>query len=613
MKVTSLCGWLTSSLLVGAASALTVAEINGKNFLSPYNGATFTNLTGIVTAKGPSGIWIRDVTPTSDERMSDAIYVFGSALAQNASILTGDVIVLSGKVSEYRSTSSYLYLTEIASPVVSAILEHGVEVAPRVIGVDTLSPPTEQYTSLDAGDVFGVPNNQNLISVINPVLEPTKYGLDFWESLVGQLVTVKSPHAVSRPNSYGETWVVGAWNTTGDNNRDGVTLTSKDGNPEAIIIGDPLDGTNSPTTIKLGDTLEDITGVVTYTFGFYYILPLTKVTVTSSLTPSLPPPTTLTSAGSCSGLTVGDYNVENFAPSNTAHTQAVAAHIVNYLLSPDLLFIQEIQDNNGETNDGTVASDLSLSALTAAIASLDGEVNYNYTYISPVDGADGGAPGGNIRVAYLFNPSVVQLRNPKPGNSTTATEVLPGPELSYNPGRIDPANAAWTASRKPLVAAWETVDGNNIFFTVNVHWSSKGGGSSMHGDARPPVNGALAARQAQAEVTASFIAQILAEDPSAYIISAGDFNEYPVTKPILDFLSLSKMQDLDEVAGIDVLERYSYLYDMNSQELDHMFVSPALANTEPEFEHVHVNTWAAYNDQVSDHDPSVARFNVCRQ
>lgn len=63
--------------------------------------------------------------------------------------------------------------------------------------------------------------------------------------------------------------------------------------------------------------------------------------------------------------------------------------------------------------------------------------------------------------------------------------------------------------------------------------------------------------------------------------------------------------------GIDELERYSYLFDMNCQELDHMYVSEALTRGAAK-EIIHVNTWASYAGQVSDHDPSVARFNVCQ-
>lgn len=74
------------------------------------------------------------------------------------------------------------------------------------------------------GGIFGVPNDVNRISVVNPELEPTKYGLDFWESLVGQLVTLKDVVQVSRPNQYGDVWVRGGWKVTGINEHGGVTM-----------------------------------------------------------------------------------------------------------------------------------------------------------------------------------------------------------------------------------------------------------------------------------------------------------------------------------------------------------------------------------------------------
>jgi len=273
-----------------------------------------------------------------------------------------------------------------------------------------------------------------------------------------------------------------------------------------------------------------------------------------------------------------------------------------------------------------VDANLTLSTLVEAIRVLS-NLTYAFADVNPVDDQDGGQPGGNIRVAYLYNPAVLRLRNPNPGSSTDANAVLPGPELMYNPGRIDPSNTAWTASRKPLVAAWETLDGRNKFFTVNVHFGSKGGGSPIQGDARPPVNGGVYDRLAQANLTAvsqiylmipyrelndyqSFIASILREDRNAKIITSGDFNEFTFVAPLETFKTVSTLQDLDEVARIEKTERYSYLFDMNCQELDHMYVSKALA-AEAEFEHIHVNTWVSYADQISDHDPSVARFNVC--
>jgi hypothetical protein len=211
--------------LTALASALTISEINGNKYLSPYNGQTVSNVSGIITAKGPDGLWIRSTYPDKDDSTSESIYVFGRTFGANLTV--GDSIVIGGKVQEFRSNKDYVYLTEISSPRLVQKVSSGNKVTPLVIGKDTLKPPTEQFSSLDMGDVFAVPNNQSLISVANPILDPKKYGMDFWESLSGELVTVRKPTAIAKPNNFGDTWVVGDWKVTGENQRGGLTMTDK--------------------------------------------------------------------------------------------------------------------------------------------------------------------------------------------------------------------------------------------------------------------------------------------------------------------------------------------------------------------------------------------------
>lgn len=273
-----------------------------------------------------------------------------------------------------------------------------------------------------------------------------------------------------------------------------------DANPEAIVIGSPLDGTKNPDDTKLGDFVGEVTGVVTYAFGFYRILPLTAIKV-SKRSNSEHPAVSFTSKESCKGITVADYNTENLNPES-AHLPLVVGQIVEKLRTPDLIFLQEVQDNSGAANDGVVSANKTLAALADGIEAASGVV-YEWAEVVPDNNVDGGQPGGNIRQAYLYRPDVVQLVKPNEGSASDVNAVLDGPTLKFNPGRIDPANSVWDNSRKPLAAEWKPVKGTKkSFFTVNVHFGSKGGSSSIHGDARTPVNKGVEKRTKQSEVTA---------------------------------------------------------------------------------------------------------------
>ncbi len=109
--------------------------------------------------------------------------------------------------------------------------------------------------------------------------------------------------------------------------------------------------------------------------------------------------------------------------------------------------------------------------------------------INPVDDQDGGQPGGNIRVGFIFRTDRGLAFVDRPGgDSTTPTTVVAGPggpQLSASPGRVDPANPAWSASRKPLAGEF-TFRGERFFLITN-HFNSKGGDNPLFGRFQPPV------------------------------------------------------------------------------------------------------------------------------
>jgi len=85
---------------------------------------------------------------------------------------------------------------------------------------------------------------------------------------------------------------------------------------------------------------------------------------------------------------------------NSSHIPVVANHIAKYLNTPDIMFIQEIQDDSGPIDDGVVSANLTLTTLVDAIQKESG-ILYSFIDIAPVDKQDGGQPGGNIRQAFL--------------------------------------------------------------------------------------------------------------------------------------------------------------------------------------------------------------------
>lgn len=177
--------------------------------------------------QGASGFWIQEARGTN-VAISSGLNVFTTSKTVLAGIAVGDLISLSGKVTNFRSTSdpSYLFATEIESPTDITILSSNNIVTPLVLGQDR-SPPTQSLSQLDRGNDgwLSVPGNRSQIEVENHKLQPAKYGMDFWKSLEGQLVTVKNPTATDFANSFGEFWVYGDWNVTGKNSRGGLTIT----------------------------------------------------------------------------------------------------------------------------------------------------------------------------------------------------------------------------------------------------------------------------------------------------------------------------------------------------------------------------------------------------
>jgi len=85
-------------------------------------------------------------------------------------------------------------------------------------------------------------------------------------------------------------------------------------------------------------------------------------------------------------------------------------------------------------------------------------------------------------------------------------------------------------------------------------------------------------------------------------VALGDLNDFPFSPALAPLTSRGGLTDL--ITRLPVGERYSYVFDGNSQTLDHVLTSSSVIL--PQYDVVHIN--AEFADQASDHDPQVVRF-----
>jgi len=581
--------------LTAGSQAELIGTLQGTSHRSSFASlaVNVSNIAGIVTAVENNGFWMQD-GGDGNALTSDGIYVFrGSGLSKP---VVGDSVLVGGRVQEFRPggsavnlTTTQLTATTAFSGTVSIVSSGNALPAAQVIGAGFLPP------SLIA------PNVGNVETAAGYMLQPSQYSIDFYESLEGMRVSLPSAISVGPTSNFKEIPVIasaqiGAPGTI-PSPRGGVVVGPGQFNGQRIQLDDRLLAT---PIVHSGAELSNITGVMDYSFSNYKLNVTQAVTVVSNnLTREA---TTIPG----NRFALASYNVENLGGNATdARITTIAGQIKNTLGTPHLIALQEVQDNNGNTNNGVVAADVTLGRLATELNAQTGR-NYQFVSVTPNNNTDGGEPGGNIRQAFLYDTSRVTFSGAIGGalDAISASNVGGQVQLNFGVGRIDPTNTAFNSSRKPLVAQF-TVDGQQIIVVTN-HFNSKGGDQPLFGPSQAPVLNSAVQRLGQAQAVAAFVQSVLAINPNANVIVAGDLN---------DFQFASTLQPLYDAGLINLTntlapgERYTYNFEGNLQALDHMFVSSNLVNKGSlVYDIVHAN--AEFSDQLSDHDPTLLTFNA---
>jgi len=587
----------------------TIPEIQGASHVSPLLDRE-VRTEGIVTLVGSDGFHLQDPEGDGRAETSDALVVE----AGNSDVSPGDRVRVTGRVRERvpgGTETGNLSVTRIADARVDRLGSGFALPDPVVLGSEGRIPPQVRVIDpaelpVDLRDPRGAAAAE---------FDPESEGIDFYESLEGMRVRVAEPVTVSPTRSFGpgagELFVLveeGAHVTPDDarTRAGGILLQPHPGNrgdhnPERVQIQFTEGVTPGELpVVPVGSRLGSVTGVMGYAFGNFEVV-ATRAVRTS---PADPPRETTALAGGPDAVTVASYNVLNLnpLPETSDRMALVGRQIAARLGAPDVVALQEIQDENGtQGGPGQPETDATatLRALVDAVAAAGGP-RYEFFDVAPASNSTGGVPGGNIRNAFLYRPDRVERVRARSLDADALEEA----------GVDEPE--AFEGSRPPLEAVFSFR--GTPFTVVNNHLTSRFGSTPVFGAIQPFEQAGEEAREAQARALHEHVARRLEEDPGARIVVLGDLNTFEWTDDLAEILPAATtgfpvLHNLQET--VPRSERYTFVFDGNSQALDHVFVTGSLREG-AELDVVHVNvdhpTGADGSDPASDHEPLVARI-----
>lgn len=581
-----------------------IHDIQGATHTSPFLNQDVEDIEGIVTQYGYNfgndgykGFFIQSVTPDNDDHTSEAIFVYSTNAALKPEI--GDIVKVNGKVEEYNEGSaSNLTSTQLRLTTIKTVSKGNELPEPVVLGKNGRIIPS---TVID-NDSFSI-------------FDPEEDAIDFYESLEGMLVKLEDP-TITSPY-----WTSGNGNNLTFNiatrvENDGKDVISPFGgivlkednnlNPQRLLIAYK----NPGVEVNTGDKFEaDVVGVIGYNNGNFKVIP--PLNELPKIVPANHEQEVTTLTPEEDKLLVASYNIENYYPGVGAEkTNKLAESIASRMKSPDIITVVEMQDANGaNVNDGTVDADA--TALIEAIKN-NGGVEYMYTEIAPVNNADGGAPGGNIRVGFLYNPDRVTLAPSTLGRAGGVNEAVEYDasldQLSVNPGRIYPTDSSLSGSRKPIAAQFE-FNGEKVI-VIGAHFNSKSGDLTPFGATQPAIRSSEVQREKIGTLVNGFIKTVVSQNADANVVVMGDLNDFQFAPAV----TALKGEELDNLVDkLPAGERYTYTYDGNSQVLDHILVSKNLTRN-AEVDVVRLNAdFSPSKGRVSDHDPIMAQLDFAEE
>lgn len=553
------------------ATLLDITAVQGAGATSPHVSEIVT-VRGVVTGDFQAdnelkGFFIQQPVADADPATSEGLFIYTSTANTSTDVAKGDYVQVSGTVAEFQSgTASEARLTELSEVTAVSVCGVGPTITPRVI-----TWPVANAADLEAVEGMLVEIKKPM--TVTEVQNLGRYG-ELLLSSSGRLFEPYNHPSASTPEQ-----VIAANALASIVLDDGRSIQ----NPNPIPY---LSAADSTGTRRVGDTVSNVVGLMTWGADAYRIHPVATPVFTTTN------PRTTAPADVGGTLKAGSLNVLNYfttlnqrGANSADEFNRQRAKLVETIagLNADALGLMEIENN------GTVA----VADLVAAVNAKLGAGTYAYI--------DSGKPGTDeIKVTVIYKPATL-----KPiGNPVVPTDA----GFSVDGGM-----------RPPVAQRFAAVSNNGSFWMVVNHLKSKGScPSSASSLDRDLGQGCWnASRIVQATTLANWVNTLTSSSGETDVLMVGDFNSYLNEDPIKT-LEAAGHEEL--IKRLPATERYSYVFDGQSGVLDHAFASSSMGTQVNGVTVWHVNAdepvaldynlefktqdlYAATPYRSSDHDP----------
>jgi len=567
--------------------------IQGSGSASPMSGRRVAT-KGVVVGdyEGPQpalrGFYLQDLQGDDNAATSDALFVFNSGSDE---VQLGQVVWVVGEVSEFQAQ------TQIEADSVEVCDPHPVSFGPTSVTLPVADP-----TFLERYEGMLVQFDQQL--TVTETFQLGRFGQVVMSSGGRQW---QPTHLVEPGDA--------AKKLQAENNLNRIIVDDElqNQNRDPILFGGGGDPLTASNTLRIGDTADDVLGVMTYTWGgngaspnAYRLRPVNALGggvpdfEASNVRPAEP-------ADVGGSLKVASFNVLNYfntfndsstpgddcrfgvggGPSdcrgadNPVEFERQAAKVVNAILGldADVVGLIEIE------NDG-YGPDSAIQNLTDRLnATASGDDRYAVLDVDHRTGQVNAAGTDAIKVGFIYRPDAVR---PVGRTATLNTGA-------FGDFRVQTSRGVQTIGRsRPAVsqAFVERGNGGRAVVTVN-HLKSKGSSCANNilpvgpdpdtGDGQANCN---LTRTAAAEELVEWLATRptrINEDDSLII---GDLNAYAKEDPVDAIKNGGYTDLLQAYHGSDA---YSYVFDGQSGYLDHALASETLRNQVTGVTEWHIN------------------------